>query len=63
MAGSPPLDIGQLTAIDVHVHAEVSASGGRSLASDLEQASTTYFKMTGGQRPTLDQIAAYYRQR
>jgi uncharacterized protein len=63
MAGSPPLDIGKLTAIDMHVHAEVSASGGRSLASDLEQASTSYFKMTDGQRPTLDQIAAYYRQR
>jgi uncharacterized protein len=57
------LDASQLTAIDVHVHAEVSASGGRSLASDLEQASTSYFKMTDGQRPTLDQIAAYYRRR
>jgi predicted TIM-barrel fold metal-dependent hydrolase len=57
------LDAGQLTAIDVHVHAEVSASGDSSLPSEFQQASTSYFKMGDGQRPTLDQIADYYRQR
>jgi predicted TIM-barrel fold metal-dependent hydrolase len=57
------MDVSKLTAIDVHVHAEVSASGGRSLASELEQASTSYFKMEHSQRPTLDEIAGYYRER
>jgi uncharacterized protein len=42
------LDAGSLTAIDVHVHAEVSSTGQHSLGSELEQASARYFK-TGGQ--------------
>jgi predicted TIM-barrel fold metal-dependent hydrolase len=57
------LDPASLTAIDVHVHAEVSASGQHSLGSELETASAAYFGTGGQPRPTLAQIAAYYRER
>jgi uncharacterized protein len=56
------MDVAALTAIDVHTHAEVSATGARSLPTELEQASGAYFK-TSGERPTLPEMAAYYRQR
>jgi predicted TIM-barrel fold metal-dependent hydrolase len=52
-----------LVAIDVHVHAEVSARGGGSLAADLEAASNEYFKVGERRRPTLAEIADYYRAR
>ncbi len=52
-----------LTAIDVHVHAEVSSSGAASLSSELEQAAGAYFKIADTRRPTLPEIAAYYRER
>ncbi|MBO0787050.1 MAG: amidohydrolase [Actinobacteria bacterium] len=57
------MDPAALTAIDVHVHAEVSASGQRSLADDLIQASGEYFNVAEQRRPTLPEIAAYYRER
>jgi predicted TIM-barrel fold metal-dependent hydrolase len=60
---NPALNAASLSAIDVHVHAEVSSSGQHSLASDLEQASAAYFKTGGGRKPTLPEIAAYYRER
>jgi predicted TIM-barrel fold metal-dependent hydrolase len=52
-----------LTAIDVHVHAEVSSSGGAALSGELAQAADAYFKTGGPHRPTLPEIAAYYRDR
>ena len=57
------LDVEALAAIDVHVHAEVSGSGSGSLPAELEQASNSYFKIEEARRPTLPQIAAYYRER
>jgi uncharacterized protein len=60
---SPSLNTDTLAAIDVHVHAEVSGSGGRSLPAELEQASASYFKVSDARRPTLPEIAAYYRER
>ena len=47
----------------MHVHAEVSSSGSASLPGELEQASSPYFKITDPHRPTLAEIAAYYRER
>jgi uncharacterized protein len=52
-----------LTAIDVHVHAEVSSSGGASLSGELAEAADAYFKIADSHRPTLPEIAAYYRDR
>ena len=60
---SPSLSTAGLAAIDVHVHAEVSSSGAGSLPPELEQASNSYFKIAEAHRPTLPEIAAYYRER
>ncbi len=58
------LNLDELVAIDVHTHAEVSASGAGSLSRELEEASASYFKVDAGHRkPTLDEIAAHYRER
>ncbi|WP_399934279.1 amidohydrolase family protein [Streptomyces kanamyceticus] len=58
------MDLSELTAIDVHTHAEVSSRGHASLAEDLDAASTAYFKVEGRtRRPTLEEMAAYYRER
>ncbi|MEV0093980.1 amidohydrolase family protein [Streptomyces sp. NPDC050738] len=58
------IDLDAITAIDVHTHAEVSSRGQGSLSGELEKASSTYFKVDGGnRRPTLPEIAAYYRER
>jgi predicted TIM-barrel fold metal-dependent hydrolase len=61
MTGVMRLD--DLVAIDVHTHAEVSRSGAASLPDDLLAASARYFKTTGGRTPTVEEIAAYYRER
>ncbi|MFD5325763.1 amidohydrolase family protein [Streptomyces sp. NPDC127092] len=57
------LDVAALEAIDVHTHCEVSAKGHASLSDDLHAASGAYFKVEGERRPTLEEMAAYYRQR
>ncbi len=58
------IDIDAITAIDVHTHAEVSARGQGSLSDELQQASSKYFKIDGAHRkPSLSEIAAYYRER
>ena len=57
------MNLAELVAIDVHTHAEVSDSGRRSLSEDLEQASARYFRVEQARRPSLDEIAAYYRER
>ncbi|MFE6164374.1 amidohydrolase family protein [Streptomyces sp. NPDC056486] len=58
------MDLSELTAIDVHTHAEVSSKGHASLDEDLDAASSAYFKVEGRKRkPTLEEMAAYYRER
>jgi predicted TIM-barrel fold metal-dependent hydrolase len=57
------MDIDQLTAIDVHTHAEIGADGHTSLSGELLDASAAYFKAQGHRQPTIDEIAAYYRER
>ncbi|MFI5805907.1 amidohydrolase family protein [Streptomyces sp. NPDC051561] len=58
------MNVDDLVAIDVHTHAEVSAKGNSSLDDDLHDASSAYFKLEGRNRkPTLNEIAAYYRER
>ena len=60
----PPINVDDLVAIDVHTHAEVSSRGQGSLSAELTAASSTYFKVDGERRrPTLTEIAAYYRER
>ncbi|WP_244460179.1 hypothetical protein [Microbispora triticiradicis] len=55
------MDVEELVAIDVHTHAEVSAGGHASLSAELFGASERYFKEHP--RPTIPEMAAYYRER
>ncbi|WP_344265091.1 amidohydrolase family protein [Actinomadura napierensis] len=57
------MDVDALTAIDVHTHAEVSKDGHGSLSPELFGASEEYFKAHGHRQPTIDEMAAYYRER
>jgi predicted TIM-barrel fold metal-dependent hydrolase len=56
------IDVDAFIAIDVHVHAEVSADGHPSLPPHLSEGAAAYF---GADRrmPTVPEIAAYYRER
>jgi uncharacterized protein len=47
----------------VHTHAEVGRDGRTSLSSTLLAASEAYFKAHGHRQPTIDEMAAYYRER
>jgi predicted TIM-barrel fold metal-dependent hydrolase len=57
------MNLSAVAAIDVHVHAEVSERGNRSLDPDLERRTIEYFGIEHAQRPTLTEIAGYYRER
>ncbi|WP_317633891.1 amidohydrolase family protein [Streptomyces sp. A13(2022)] len=57
------MDVDALTAIDVHTHAEVSRSGHGALSPELFGASEEYFKAHGHRQPTIDEMAAHYRER
>jgi predicted TIM-barrel fold metal-dependent hydrolase len=63
MSAGQAIDPETLTAIDVHTHAEVSSKGAASLSADLDSASAAYFKVEGNRKPTLQEMAAYYRER
>jgi predicted TIM-barrel fold metal-dependent hydrolase len=57
------IDLSRVVAIDVHTHAEVSGSGHASLADELMSASAVHFATAGPRKPTVPEIAAYYRDR
>ncbi|MET9659011.1 amidohydrolase family protein [Streptomyces sp. NPDC006510] len=57
------MNVGELVAIDVHTHVEISSQGKASLEEDLHDASSAYFKVEGNRKPTLQETAAYYRER
>jgi uncharacterized protein len=56
------MDVEALVAIDVHVHAEVSASGHPSLPTHLREGAIAHFG-AAEKMPTIPEIAAYYRER
>jgi predicted TIM-barrel fold metal-dependent hydrolase len=57
------MNLDELVAIDVHTHAEVSRDGHGSLSPALLGASAAHFKAAGNRQPTIDETAAYYRER
>jgi predicted TIM-barrel fold metal-dependent hydrolase len=64
IGAGPGIDLDAIVAIDVHTHAEVSAVTGRgSLSPELEDAANEYFGIHDRRRPTVDEMAAYYRER
>ena len=55
-------DLAAVTAIDMHVHCEVSASGEPALPAHLQDGARRFFG-GGGPLPDIDETAAYYRER
>jgi hypothetical protein len=60
--GGAVIDVAALTAIDVHVHTERTRSGHDPMPQELRAASARYFG-SAGELPTVDDVAAYYRER
>ncbi len=57
------MNVAELVAIDVHTHAEISARDPKDEMPDpFDAAARKYFKHQG-ERPTIPEIAAYYRER
>ncbi len=56
------LDPATVRAIDTHVHVETDGAGRRSLPDAMVAALAAYFR-TEGPAPTVEEIAAYYRER
>ena len=56
-----PIDLEHIVAIDTHTHAEVGRGGEDGLQPEWREAAARYF---GNQaKPTVDDVAAYYRER
>lgn len=58
----PDIDGASIVALDMHVHIEVDDHGHTSLPQQLIDAANSYFRVET-QRPSLDEIADYYRER
>jgi len=56
------IDVKRISAIDVHVHAELSRDGHDPMPPALRAAARRYFK-TDEPLPTVDDVARYYRDR
>ena len=56
------METASLTAIDVHVHVEGDGHGHYSMDDELLAASSAYFRTGGERAPTVEQIAALYRE-
>lgn len=57
------IDFDAVDAIDIHTHAEIDGCGRRSLDDELMAASEKYFKSGQERTPTVESIAAHYRER
>jgi len=63
MSPMTPLNPDDLTAIDFHVHVEQDAHGRLALDAELMDASAAYFRSGQDRTPTVERLAAYYRER
>src|SRR3982751_1142043 len=57
------IDLDAVEAIDTHVHVETDGHGHYSLDPELLAASAAYFRSGEDRAPTIDRIAAHYRER
>jgi uncharacterized protein len=57
------IDPDAIVALDMHAHIEADDHGHFSLDRQLMDASAKYFRSGQNRTPTINQIAAYYRQR
>jgi predicted TIM-barrel fold metal-dependent hydrolase len=60
---TPRIDVDAISALDVHTHVEADGHGHFSLDQELLDASAAYFKAGQDRTPTLEQLAAHYRER
>ncbi len=60
--GVAVIDAAAVTAIDVHVHTELTRDGHDPMPPQLREAAARYFKSTEP-LPTVDDVAEYYRER
>ena len=60
--GLAVIDLEAIDAIDVHVHTELSRAGHDPMPPELREAARSYFR-TDQALPTVDDVAAYYRER
>jgi uncharacterized protein len=58
---TPRIDLDAITALDVHVHVEADDHGRLSLDEELMDASAQYFKSSENRTPTVEDLAARYR--
>lgn len=63
MPYTPAIDLDDIVAIDVHTHVEADDAHHCSLDQELLDASAKYFKPGVNRTPTVDDLAAYYRER
>ncbi len=56
------IDVAAIEAIDVHVHTELSRAGHDPMPPELREAARKYFRSNQA-LPTVDDVAAYYRER
>ncbi len=56
------IDLSAITAIDVHVHTELARDGHDPMPPELRAAAARYFR-SDEPLPTVDDVAAYYRER
>lgn len=57
------VDIDAITAIDMHVHCEVSGDGEPALPRDLQAGAARFFGRDPAPLPSLEQTARYFRER
>lgn len=60
---STTVDPQAITAIDMHVHCEVSSDGRQALPRHLQEGAERFFRRTDETLPTIDEIAEHYRER
>ena len=59
---TPAIDLEAISALDVHVHVEQDGHGHLSLDQELMDASAAYFKGAADRTPTVEALAATYRE-
>lgn len=59
----PRIDTRTIRALDMHTHVESDHHGHLSLDQELMDASAAYFRGDHPRTPTVDDLAAYYRER
>ena len=59
----PRIDPDVIVALDMHAHVEADGHGHLSLDQELLDASAAYFKAGQDRTPTVERLAAHYRER